>query len=443
MGTFKSIVEIKTTVKKIVISKAISVFWGLLTNASQIILVKIVSWNFGPSGILSFNNLRQLTQIFSAFFTMYSENLVTIQIKKSGFRIDSIYSIVQSYKKILFIGLLPVLIFLFLNHSYKPVVLNNPTNRILFLLSSLIFALNLILFSIFNGINGLSTAYKNQIIGFVASSIFLVLIKRDNIETNELVIYLLLISSSITLFLNIGALYSVYTANKLLELESKYILKSETFFSVFSVGVMFSTYLIGNVLQFILRKRFVDYYSVNTAGLIESAFTLSNYFATIVISIFTMNSLGDISIIRTNGTLKKVTGKILIYGFFLLLIIAIIIYIFRIEILKLFYTDKFIGIERFYGLLVFGDIFKILTGVLMVLTYTRGKMGKYFIMAMLFNLTTLIPLFAFKFSDTSDLGVFYILSNILNFLLTLIFYFSDNRVFDRNDFFNFTLNRNN
>lgn len=419
----KSFFLTKSNLHQKLFNKGKQVSLGLVSNIFQLILGKIIAWGFGPSGIILFTNLKQLIQIFSAFFTLNSENLVTIQVKKNGLNINNIKLIFNTYKRTFLLAVFPIFFFLIINNVYRPRILDDSINKYLFLLSSFLFAMNIIFFSMLNGIDKLIVAYRNQILGYFFSLIFLLVLLKADFDKNQLIIYYFLFLTTITFLLNTNVLYSSYNESKdsyLVESEGE---KKNVLFSSFSVGITFSVYVIGNILQFLLRSKFVGLYSISSAGLIESAFTLSNYYTTILISLFTINSLSDLSMVKDINHLKKSTLRILFYGFFVLLMVSLILFFLRVNILRLFYNELFVKIQEFYGLLIFGDIFKVLAGILMVIIFAFGNMVKYFSIAMVSNFVTLVPLFFFHFNNIDDLGSFYIYSNFIYFVITFVIFF--------------------
>jgi hypothetical protein len=411
----------------------LKIFFSIIYNLLNLIFGKIFATNFGAQGFIFFNNFRQLVLVGSSLFTFNRENLISVKIKNKGFHNESINEIILLFRNSFFFSFLMYFGLLIFNIKFFLSFTNNYSVIILFLFTILIYAINSILFSILNGLNKLIHGYVLQIAAAILSLFMLNYFMYLKIDLNLIIVAFFFVFAFILLFFNSFWIYKISNFNLFESLKSITFSKKHSPFPLDNSSLyVFSVFVIGNLLQLMVRSRFINKYTVENAGYIDGLFTASNYFSGLFVSFLTMNFIVDLTEFKNKN--KKWLNKVFLMTFIVLVVVTTFMFLMAKNILILLFTDKFSIVTNIYKYFIIGDIFKILIGVSMLFALAFEKYKQYFKIALISNSLTLLPYLFFNFSLDEGIGFFYLLSNFLSFVIIYIYAVKNGNILNK-DFF--------
>jgi len=391
----------------------------LIKMIATLVMSKILSAFVGPSGIAI---LGQLWNSVTLFTTIASGGLNTGIIKytaeypnNSSFRkniLDTAFGLTIIFSFSTSIGLLVFSSFL----SKK--LFNSEQYKLIFIVLGLTItfaALNNFLISFING----HKDYK--------------LYSKINIANS---IGMLIVSITLTLFYNLyGALLATVLFQSIVFFISIIVIgkKKFNYISQFNFKIkkefllpLFSYSLtallpaiIIPVSQIIIRNNITSQLSIESAGLWESINRISLaylLFFTSTIGVYYFPRLSEITDIKILKQEIIITYKIIMP---LMILTALLIYIFRVFIIELLFSKAFIGIQHLFFWQLLGDIMKLASWIVAFVLIAKKQIKSYLILEFTFNLINvflcyyLVSLFSLK-----GASIAYFINYLLYFVIT-------------------------
>ncbi|MFA6988640.1 MAG: O-antigen flippase, partial [Candidatus Gastranaerophilaceae bacterium] len=172
------------------------------------------------------------------------------------------------------------------------------------------------------------------------------------------------------------------------------------------------------VAQILVRNYIVDNISLDAAGFWQGIWKISDVYLTIVTTSLSVYYLPKLSEIQSDKELKKE----ILFGYKILLpivaIIAVFIYMTKMPIIHLLFTDKFIPMKDLFTFQLIGDFIKIASWLLGILMVAKAMTRWYIAVEIIFNITFVI--FSVLFINKGGLiGVTQAFA--LNYFLCLLF----------------------
>lgn len=388
----------KEDIIKVFSFTAISTLVRMLTG---LISVKIVSTIIGPAGIALLGQLNNFTSIVmtgacgginsgvTKYVAEHKENpSMTQRLISTAFRINICCSFL--------IGI----IILFFHTYFSTLILNTPNYGYIFILfgsTLFLYALNMLLASILNGFKEFKRFVKVNISGSILGLLF----------TLSLVFSLGLKGAMISAvtFQSVMFFVSIYMVRKLPWLTKSYFKQKfdcEIAKRYFKYTLMtFVSAATIPVSQLILRSYVISEISPIQAGWWEAMNRLSNVYLMVVTSSFGVYYLPRLSELSTRKELRSEIFKAYKLILPILLVGLLLIYLFRIFIIRTLFSDDFLPMNQLFAWQLIGDFLKIFSWLLSYLMLAKSMTKTYIVTEIVF--ASLFVLLGFIFIHISGI----------------------------------------
>lgn len=194
---------------------------------------------------------------------------------------------------------------------------------------------------------------------------------------------------------------------------------------IIKVGISSAVILVlQNVVYLFIRTKILSTLGEEQVGLYQSVYAVSNSYFAIFFSLMGIYSIPRISELKDN--LSKINEINTTLKFMLLLYtpMILIFYVFRFQIIPLFYSITFLSAESllFYQLL--GDFFKVLSWVLGLWLLPSLRIKEWFIFDFIFYIifsTAFYSLITFYRPDILFASIAYLIAYFIHFVINLVY----------------------
>lgn len=345
---------------------------------------KIVAVYLGPAGVAllgQFNNFISMVASFSTFgigsgivkyISEYkSDEGARKSITSASFFIISLTSLVAS-------------LFVFFSRNYfAEIILHEKKYSSLFLVFSVslaFFSLNILMYSLLNGYREFKKIIFYNIITAVLGLLISVL----------LVVYFNLFGALLGVIINQSLFFTLtvvfaykskwFSFNSFFSKFNKKDLSKLFNFSIMAFVSLFATIFI----QFKIRSYIINNISIEDAGYWQGIIKISDFYIGFISSTLSIYFLPHLSAIKEEIALRREVFKSFLFLIPLVIISSIFIYIFRIFIINLLFTNKFFAMRTLFAFQIIGNVFKIATWIFTFLLCAKA-LTKPFIIIELFG----------------------------------------------------------
>lgn len=395
---------------------------------SGIVMNKIIAVYLGPSGLALIGQFQNFSQLVVNIATGSIHTGIikyTAEHKEDADSLNKIWNNALLLNIILSV-VVTITIMYFHNYFSKYILFSYEYSNlmIVFSLSIILYALNMYIISILNGLQNIKLY---TLINIIISLVTLAIITYLSITYKMIgALYALIVTQSFVFFISFFLIYKKYkvsffklsTISKNVDIK---ILKKLISYGMvsFTSGVTLSIMLL--IVRYIIQADA----SIEYAGYWEALWKISVYFTMISMlpaSIYYLpkySSLGSVEEIKSNffESLK----------FFLPLqiFVALILFYFKLDIIKLLFTDDFILIAPVLVFMLIGDVLRVCAYLIVNIMYAKGFMLKLVILDISYNMVLVILIyFMFKEYSLRGLGYSYLIANIFVLTYVLRFYFN-------------------
>lgn len=392
---------------------------------SGIIMNKVVAVYLGPAGLAIIGQFQNFSQLIINIATGSIHSGIvkyTAENKNDKDLLNKVWS------NALFINL-----FLTVFVTSIIVILNEYlSNKILFSFeySTLIFifgvalifnVLNMYIISIFNGLQDIKLF---TIVNIIISLITLVIVTFMTYKYSLIgALYALVITQSVVFIISFFLMYKNYKADffnsDLFEkIDFSVIKKLLSYGAVsFVSGGMMSLMLL--MVRHIIQSDM----SIEYAGYWEALWKISTYFTMLTMLPASIYYLPKYAELNNCGDIKIKFLESLKFFLPIQLFFGIILFIFKVYIIKLLFTNEFLLISDVMLFMIIGDIIRVVAYLIVNIMYAKAFVLKLIILDIVYN-TMLVILIYFLFKEYTllGLGYSYLIANIFVFLYVLRFY---------------------
>lgn len=393
-----------------------TLFSNIIRLISSVVINKVIAIFIGPAGLAVIGNFNNFLGITRSFSNGGINNGVVTLLAESKDEGNKIYTLNSAlFLTFLFSFFFAILIFIF-SEKLAIFIFRSTNYNFVFDIYSftiIFFAFNSLVLSTLNGEKEIKK------LTFV------------NIFTS---IYSLLFTSIIIIFYKLnGALIAMVLNQSVTFFFSYLVLKRISWFKIkklniwentnvkkllkFSLMALISAIIVPGT-EFIIRKIISSSISITSAGYWQGIWSMSTMGINLITSAITIYYLPVFSENRNKLNIRKeiLTG----FGTIIpaAIIAFILIYIFRIQIIKLLFSNKFLEMESLFLWQGIGAILKIASFILGLLIIAKAEIKIYIFLELLFSVSYIV-FTKLILSTTTLVGVTY--SYALANLITLIF----------------------
>ena len=328
---------------------------------SGFIVSKVSAIFIGPSGIAITGNLSNIMQSIESLTSLGVKNGIIKYVSENKEDKTKLKFIISSAFTITLIISILLFIFLFFFSSYLSFFVFKHINySYLFKISALMmpfYSFHIFFISVMNGMKQVSELVKINVLGYFLTTIivvFLIITRELNGALLAIIVIPILLFCSLfykySYFINIIKLIDISFISK------EFLNKIASFFSMslFS-GIMFP------VIFLFIRNYIIDNVGLNEAGYWEATRKISNYYMLFIYAIYDMYLLPTLSEDTNSKSFKSNIFNFYKHVLPIVLVLFITIYSFRFLVIKIVFTDQFLGMHELFCWQLFGDFFKIIS----------------------------------------------------------------------------------
>lgn len=349
----------------------------ILRSVLGLISQKLIAIFLGPDGVALVGNLRNALALFGLGATTGIDQGVLkyqSEFEDEPSILKKLYTTSAAYA---LLGSILVFLILFFGATFwSNYLFKTPKFDYLFMILSFTMSFTALYNLCFAVINGKSNYKKATIISFatyaLVTLLIIVLVIFYQLSGALLAVILTPIAQLLTLFLfarkemqlflNIKIRFDILFKNKLFV------------FIVMAIAAI----VLSNVVELQLRNFLIKKLSATEAGYWTSMMSLSNYYLSFMTGIYSLYILPKYAKIKTLQTFKLELFKIYKFVIPVFCCLFLGIFIFRVFIIKVLYTDEFLPMEHLFKWQLFGDLIKIIA-VVLAYQFIAQKKWKLFI----------------------------------------------------------------
>ncbi|SHG49517.1 O-antigen translocase [Winogradskyella jejuensis] len=411
---------------KLLSYNAVIVFFKLV---SSFIVSKVSAIFLGPSGYALVGNFRNIFQIFVGITANGFQSGTIRHIaenKNDKFYFSKIVAsiIFFSFCLSVFIGIFLIIfsnqlsIYAFKTDGFRDIFVY------LAVLLPLI-SLNSIILYIVNGLQKLKS-YTVLVVLYSITNASLTAVLVYNYNFRGALLAVIIVSAlTFVISLTLKQVRLIFTNFlSILKNISVEIIKS---MSTYILMATYSTILL-SVSYLLIRNNIIKTNGEEVAGYWEAVNKVSMFYMIFFTSIFTLYLLPKLSVNKTLKGYKAIMSYYFKRLIPLLLVLFTALYLVRFFVIKLFLTDAFISIEKYFALQFAGDFMKIIGFSLAYQFHAKKMVSYYFITDAIIYISFYI--FSLYFLNSQNLeGVFYayILSTGLYLIVVSLVIFTKNK----------------
>lgn len=198
--------------------------------------------------------------------------------------------------------------------------------------------------------------------------------------------------------------------------------KYTTIIKNFSIMALLSAVIAPLTLIFI-RNTIVETHSIHEAGIWDAINRLSGFYMLFFSSGLSMYYMPKLASLQTNSEFKMELKSYFKTFVPLFLVMLIIIFISKVLIVKIAFTDEFSTVKELLIWQLLGDFFKVLTLAFGFQIVVKTMMKRYFIGEIVFNLSyLLLSFYLVKYNAVEGVLQAYFYSCVISFVLVLIMF---------------------
>ena len=349
----------------------------ILRSVLGLISQKLIAIFLGPDGIALVGNLRNALALFGLGATTGIDQGVLkyqSEFDEEPSMLKKLYTTSAAY---VLLGSILVFLILFFGATFwSNYLFKTPEFDYLFMILSFTMPFTALYNLCFAVINGKSNYKKATIISFVTYALvtllIIILVIFYQLSGALLAVILTPIAQLITLilfarkethlFLNIKIGFDNFFRNKLFV------------FIIMAIAAI----VLSNVVELQLRNYLIKKLSTAEAGYWTSMLSLSNYYLSFMTGVYSLYVLPKYAKIKSLETFKVELVKIYKFVIPVFCFLFLGVFIFRIFIIKLLYTNEFLPMAQLFKWQLFGDLIKIIA-VVLAYQFIAQKKWKLFI----------------------------------------------------------------
>lgn len=388
------------------------------------IIQKAIAIFVGPQGlgaVGSFRDFLSTTQSISSFGLSNGIIKYVAEYKKDRLKLSEALS--TAFGMSLIATLVSAIIIFFTASYWNNLIFSDTHNytKIIKLVSLAIpfYALNILLLAVING----HSKYKlyisiNLISNLVILPITLFLLWQYKITG---AFYAIVLAPLISLLIMLLLIFKNRTKVKLLSF-SKINLGQAKKFSNYVLMALLSGILLP-LVRIAIRDYIGNTDSKESVGYWEAINRLSNFYLMFITSLMTLYVLPKLSEISTDSGFRAEIAKFYKTALPLFSIGLISIYIFRIQIIKIFLTEKFLLMEPLFFWQLSGDFFKIAATVI-AYQFLAKNMFWHYVFVEIFSIILIYSLSIYFVSKFGYVGasIGYLLYSFIHFVTVLLIF---------------------
>lgn len=395
---------------------------------SGIVINKIIAVYLGPAGLAMIGQFQNFSQLV---INIATGSIHTGIVKYTAENKNNPEQLTKIWNNALYISLVlsivtSFIIIIFHNYFSNKILFSYEYSNliIVFSLSIILYVLNMYIISI---VNGLQNIKLYTIINIIISLLSLLIISYLSITYQMTgALYALILTQSFVFFISLILIYKKYrlnffrfkTLNKNIDFEIIKKLLSYGLVS-FTSGVTLSIMLLS--VRYIIQ---IDA-SIEYAGYWESLWKISVYFTMIGMLPASIYYLPKYASLKSIVDIKKNFIESLKFFLPLQVFGAFILFYFKLDIIKLLFTDDFLLIAPVLIFMLIGDVLRVVSYLIVNIMYSKGFMLKLIILDISYNSLLIVLVFVlFKQYSLAGLGYSYLIANIFVLLYVLNFYFN-------------------
>jgi O-antigen/teichoic acid export membrane protein len=411
-------VTIKSTFIWTSVHTVIKILAGIVIN-------KIIAVYLGPAGLAIIGQFQNFSQLV---INIATGSIHTGIVKYTAENKSSKENLFKIWNNALYISLalsfLTIITVILLNGylSTKVFFSNKYSELILVFASTLIFnVMNMYLLAILNGLQNIKLFTAINILISIVTLIIVSFLTIEYQLTGAL--YALIITQSLVFFISFLLVYKKYKFDffviKSLKNFDYLIVKKLLSFGMVSFvsGVTMSLMLLS--VRYIIEADM----SLEYAGYWEALWKISTYFTMLTMLPASIYYLPKYAELKAVSDIKEKFLESLKFFAPLQILFGAILFIFKLFIIKLLFTEDFILISPVLIFMIIGDIIRVISYLIVNIMYSKGFMLKLIILDISYNfLLTVLIYFLFKEYSLLGLGYSYLIANVFVLLYVLKFY---------------------
>lgn len=389
------------------------------------ILVKLIALIIGPIGTAYFSIIREYIKLWSFIFSLDS-NIAIIKglnsIKSSVER--GIY--IRFLKNIFLLNyVIFIIIYLFYIYFFKDYIqLKTGIEEgyhIILLVVIILQSTAYIFNSFLNSIGKLGYMIVIQIISVLSGIIFFYTNINGNIYKN-VILYSLILISIVWLFL----LYFCLKKFNFFKHENDVIIQAnKNNYLIFFVKTIAGTTIVGigtTVLGLYTKSYISSHYGMFNVGIYDCSYTLAISYLSVILSAVGTYLIPELFKEIGGTERKKLIEKSLIILIPIFSIIALALSFFSDFFIYFFYSSEYVnGSSYLLNYFLFGDIFKVISWVLISQIMANKKIFHFVFISYIWNFLFYIFISIFN-NQFDDFGLNYILSNMIYLIIVMIYF---------------------
>lgn len=355
----------------------------LLRTIFGLVSQKLVAVFIGPSGIALLGNLRNAIALISLVSTSgIDQGVVKFQseYENDSNKLNQLYATSKIYA---LIGSIVVFLVLVPSASFWSNYLFS-TSEYNYLFIVLAFALPFTaLYNIcFSIVNGRSNYMKATFMVVTTHALVAIILMVLVIIYKESGALLALVLTPVIQFI-VLLIYAKSEINLLYQAALKWDRFFSKQLSLFIV-MAFAAVVLNNVVELNLRNYLIEKISLDEAGYWTSMLSVSNYYLAILAGFYSLYVLPRYAKINSFNEFKLELIQIYKIILPIFLMLFILIYLLRIMVIQLLFTEEFIGMESLFKWQLIGDFIKIIA-VIMAYILIAKQQWKLFIISEAFS----------------------------------------------------------
>ena len=393
---------------------------------TSFIISKVSAIYLGPSGFALLGNFKNVFQAVLGLTSSGFESGVIKHISENRSNKKPNSTIISSvFALSVFLSLLIATLLYYFSEELSIYILKDISNAFIFEYFAILLpfiSFQLLLLYVINGLQKIKLfTYLSLFFNLINAALTFVFIYFFVLKGALFVILIVPVASFVLSFLfrDIRIIFlSHFLAFKRI---SKEIISS---MSVYLGMAFYSTILI-SISYLFIRIKIIETINIDSAGLWEAMNRISTFYMLFFSSLLTLYLLPKLS---QNTSIKgyykimkdyfKVTIPLAVTAF-------IIIFFLKIYIIRLFLTEDFLTINKFFLLQLVGDLFKII-GFSLAYQFHAKKMIKYYFItdAVLYGVYYFLSVFLIDLFNLKGVFYAYVCSTFLYLILVVYFVFS-------------------
>lgn len=399
------------------------------------VLSKIFAIFLGPGGFAIIGQFQNISSMLQTFSTgCISNGIIKYTSQYKNHNLNKLKHLLSTSLIITVICSLIIsgILFLFAEKFALYVLQSDKYTNIfrIFGFTLIFYALNTFFMSILNGYNELKKYITINIVSSIVSLIFVVFLSIKYGIYGALVAYVTFQSIIIIVTINFVLKCDWFNlSNFLLGIDKESLINLSKFALMAIIA-----FTIMPLSQIFIRNYVITHDSLTSAGILQGIWKISETYLLVLTTTNSVYYIPKLSAIRSKKDLKNEiisAYKIIIP---ISLILACFVYLFKTQLIKLFFSDDFLSMTPLFFPQLFGDIIKMAARVLFLVTVARAMtFWSIFSENSIQILFTLLAIPLINKFGIIGVTYSYIISNIFFLIMMIILL---RKIFFKNSFLN-------